>query len=172
TVGTVTTVTPQTLQIQARVVSPSAQTNIASVSHADQFDPDPADNSASVTETPQQADLALTKTVSNVKPNVGDSITFTVTVTDKGAVPRTNVTVQALLPGGLTFASATPSQGTYHDALGVWTVGTVSPATAQTLQIQATVVSASAQTNTASISHSDQFDPNAANNSASVTETP
>jgi uncharacterized repeat protein (TIGR01451 family) len=172
TVGTVTTLAPQTLQIQAIVVSPSAQTNTATISHADQFDPNTGNNSGSATETPQQADLRLTKTVSNSAPNVGDTITFTVTLSNNGPDTGTNVTVQDFLPAGLTFVSATPSQGSYNAGLGTWTVGTVTTSTPQTLQIQATVVSASAATNTASLSHADQFDPNTANNSASASETP
>jgi len=48
----------------------------------------------------------------------------------------------------------------------------VTPATPQTLVLQATVASSSSQTNTASINHSDQFDPNTSNNSASATITP
>ena len=43
------------------MVSPAAQTNTATISHADQFDPNTANNTASATETPQQADLALTQ---------------------------------------------------------------------------------------------------------------
>ena len=39
--------------------------------------PQHGNNSASATETPQQADLALAKTVSNPTPNVGDDVTFT-----------------------------------------------------------------------------------------------
>ena len=70
----------------------------------------------------QQADLGLTKTVSNATPNVGDTITFTVTLSNAGANNATNVTVQDLLPGGLTFVSATASQGSYNSATGVWTV--------------------------------------------------
>jgi uncharacterized repeat protein (TIGR01451 family) len=171
-VGTVTTATPQVLTIQAKVVSPTAQTNTASVSHSDQFDPNTGNNSGSSTETPQQADLALTKTVSNPHPNVGDAVTFTLTLTDLGPNTATNVTVQDLLPTGLTFVSATPSQGNYNNTSGVWTVGTVTTATPQTLTIHATVVSPTAQTNTASISHSDQFDPVAANNTSSAAETP
>jgi len=172
TVGTVTTTTSQSLQFLANVVSPNAQTNTASVSHADQFDPNSANNSASVTETPQQADLAVTKTVNNATPNVGDTITFTVTLSDNGPNSATNVQVTDLLPAGLTFVSATPSQGSYVSGTGAWTVGTVTTTTSQSLQIQAKVVSPNAQTNTASVSHADQFDPNSANNSASVTETP
>src|SRR5262249_31832634 len=150
---------PQTLTLVARVISPDAQTNTATISHTNTFDPNPSNDQADATVGPQEADLAVAKTVSNARPNVGDTITFTVTLSNTGPNSATNVTVQALLPAGLTFVSATPSQGNYSNTSGVWTVGTVTTTTAQTLTIQATVTSPAAQTNTASISHSDQFDP-------------
>ena len=142
--------------------SPTSATNTATVGHADQFDPDPTNNNAGATETPQQADLAISKTVSDATPNVGDVITFTVTLTNLGPDPATGVTVQDLLPAGLTFVSPSPSQGTYDGTTGVWAVGTVTTATPQTLTLRATVASPAAQTNTASVSHADQFDPNTA----------
>src|SRR5262249_56920314 len=83
---------PSNLSIQASVASPSPQTNTASVSHADQSDPNTGNNAARATETPRQADLGLTKTVSNPKPNVGDTLTFTVTLSALRAAPTTNVT--------------------------------------------------------------------------------
>jgi uncharacterized repeat protein (TIGR01451 family) len=172
TVGSVSTGTPQTLAISATVVSPSAQSNTASITASSQADPVPGNNSSTITETPQQANLGLTKSVSNATPNVGDTLTFTVTLTNTGPSAATAVTVNDLLPPGLTFVSATPSQGTYNSATGLWSVGTIATSTPQTLAIVATVVSPAPQTNTASISHSDQFDPNAGDNSASVTETP
>src|SRR6202011_3319059 len=79
TIGTINNGASVTLTLSARVVSPNAQRNTATISHADQFDPNPGNNSSSVTETPQQADLAITKTVNNTTPNVGDTVTFTVT---------------------------------------------------------------------------------------------
>ena len=115
-----------------------------------------------------QVDLSITKMVSDATPNVGDTITFTIALTNSSGNPATNVTVQDLLPAGLAFVSATPSQGTYNNISGVWTVGTVN--SAAQLLIQATVVSPTAQTNTASISHVDQS--NTGNTSASATETP
>ena len=118
------------------------------------------------------ADLGLTKTVSNAQPNVGDVVTFTITLTNHGPVTATNVTVQDLLPSGLTFISATPSQGNYSASAGAWMVGTVTTTTPQTLVVQARVVSPDARTNTASVSQADQGDPSTANNSVSVTETP
>src|SRR5262249_35770638 len=147
-------------------------TNTASINHSDQFDPDTTNNSDSATETPQQADLSVTKTVSNTRPNVGYTITFTVTVTDAGPNAATNVQLTDLLPAGLSLVSSTPSQGSYSGASGLWDVGTLANGGSATLQLQARVVSSAAQTNTASISHSDQFDPDTGNNSATTTETP
>src|SRR5262249_52641825 len=74
----------QTLTLTARVVSPDPRTNAAGVSHSDQFDPDATNNAASATATPQRADLALTKSVSDPAPNVGDTVTFTVTLSNRG----------------------------------------------------------------------------------------
>ena len=47
-VGAVTTGTSQTLQIVARVVSAGQQTNIATIAHSDQSDPNTGNNVASV----------------------------------------------------------------------------------------------------------------------------
>jgi hypothetical protein len=77
-----------------------------------------------------------------------------------------------ILPSGVLFVSAAPGQGTYDPSTGIWTVGTVAVDEPLMLVIQAVVVSPVAQTNVATITHSDQFDPNPNNNSASVTVTP
>ena len=69
------------------MVSPAAQTNTGTISDADQFDPNAANNTASATETPQQADLSVSKTVSDATPNVGDQITFTVTLSNRAPTP-------------------------------------------------------------------------------------
>ena len=106
-------------------------------------------------------------------PNVGDTITFTVTLTDNGPTRPPTCQVTDLLPAGLTFVSATPSQGTLRqrdrrlDRRHGRHIGA-----ADTLLIQARVVSPDPQTNTATISHADQFDPNPGNNTASTPETP
>ncbi|MEI4908212.1 DUF11 domain-containing protein, partial [Klebsiella pneumoniae] len=84
-----------------------------------------ANNQGSATETPQQSDLAVSKTVSDPTPNVGDTITFTVTVSNAGPNDATGVTVHDLLPSGLNFVGATASQGSYDAVTGIWTVGAV-----------------------------------------------
>jgi uncharacterized repeat protein (TIGR01451 family) len=118
------------------------------------------------------ADLAVAKTVDDSTPNVGDTVTFTVALSDLGPDAATGVQLSDALPAGLAFVSATASQGSYSSANGVWTVGAVTTTTTQTLRVQAQVTSPDAQTNTATISHSDQLDPAAANNSAAAAITP
>ena len=113
---------------------PSAMTNTATISDSDQFDPNPANNTASATETPQQASLAMAKTVSNATPIVRGTITFTITLTNSGPNTATGVQVADVLPAGLTFVSATVSQGTYTPATGLWDVGTVNAGTPRTLK--------------------------------------
>jgi uncharacterized repeat protein (TIGR01451 family) len=172
TVGAVTTGTPQTLTIKATVASLTPGANTATITHLDQPDANPGNNSASVSVHVQSADLAVAKSVSTSTPSVGDNVTFTVTLSDNGPNAATSVTVADPLPAGLGFVSAMPSQGSYNAATGVWTVGTVTTASPRTLALQAKVVSPNPQTNTATITHADQFDPTPGNNSASVTVAP
>jgi uncharacterized repeat protein (TIGR01451 family) len=127
----------------------------------------PFDESVTI---PPEADLALNKTVDNATPNVGDTVTFTITLTNHGPDTATNVIVSDLLPPGLKLLSSHPSQGTYVG--GVWNVGTVTTSMAPTLTLTAKVVSPKAETNTATITHSDQHDPTTGNNTSSVTVTP
>ena len=105
-------------------------------------------------------------------PNVGDTITYIVTLSNDGPDEATNVQVRDRLPGGVTFVSATPSQGTYDGTTGIWTVGTVTTAAPLTLALEAVVVSPRRQVNTARIFHSDQYDPDNGNNAATATVTP
>ncbi len=172
TVGTIAPGTPQTLRIAALVAGPNATTNTATITHADQFDPDTANNTSSIVVTTQQAELSLTKSVSNKTPNVGDTITYTITLGNSGPSGATGVQVQDALPSGLAFVSAAPSQGNYDSASGLWSVGKVNVGSPVTLAIQATVTSPDPQTNTATIAHADQFDPVTSNDTATVVATP
>ena len=178
TVGTVASGTSTTLQIVATVATAGAKTNTAQISASAQRDPDSTpnnnvtteDDQASVTVTPPVADLSLTKTTSNPTPSVGANVNFTVTLNNAGPNPATGVSVTDLLPTGLTFVSANPSQGTYNSSTGVWAVGTVANSANATLQIVATVATAGAKTNTAQVSASNQSDPDSTPNNSVATE--
>jgi uncharacterized repeat protein (TIGR01451 family) len=101
------------------VVSSNARTNTATITHSDQLDPSSANNSASATVTPQQADLALLQATSDPTPDMGEQVIFSLILFDSGPDAATNVTVTDPLPAGLTFVSANPSQGTYDATTGL-----------------------------------------------------
>ncbi|MBD2038900.1 DUF11 domain-containing protein [Leptolyngbya sp. FACHB-321] len=148
--GTVAASATGTITNTATVAPPSGTT-----------DPTSGNNSATDTTTiTPTADLRLTKTVNVPAPAVGATIIYTVTVTNAGPSSATGVAVQDLLPSGVTFSSATPSQGTYNNVSGRWTVGTIANGSSATLQIAVVVNTSSAVTNTAEVSASDQVDPN------------
>src|SRR5581483_7521417 len=161
-----------TLALTARVSSPNTATNLATVAHADQFDPVAANNQATAALTPQLADLGLTKTVSSGRPNVGDIATYTVTLTNTGPDAATGVQVTDLLPAGLTFLGATAGQGTYGPADGIWSVGTLAAGATTTLTLTARVATSNPVVNTATVTHADQFDPNTTNNQAGIRVVP
>lgn len=156
-----------TLQIVARVTQPTAQSNTAQVQSVDQADPDSTpgnsnpneDDQATVTFSPQVADLSIIKAVDNPSPNRGETITFTVTAINSGPAAATGVAISDPLPAGLTFVSATASIGSYNPQTGIWTLGTLPNNGAATLQIVATVAASGRKTNTAQVWASDQFDP-------------
>lgn len=116
------------------------------------------------------ADLVVEKTVDLPTPHEGETITYTVTLTNNGPSDATGVEVTDLLPAGVTFDLAIPSIGAYDDGTGVWTVGSLAVGSA-TLSFSASVdvgnVGATI-TNTASVTAADQTDTVLGNESGSA----
>ncbi len=146
--------------------------NTATVTALDQPDPDLSNNSDWEDITVFTADMALTKTVNDTTPDVGQQITYTLWFINNMPVTATSVEVTDSLPSEVGFVSSAPDQGSYDSGTGVWTVGSVSSGTSVRLQITVQVLpAASGQTlpNTASITFADQSDSNPANDSDSAT---
>ncbi len=119
---------------------------------------------------PTDADLSVAKTVDNAAPLEGDTIVYTVTVTNNGPSDAQGVVLSDQLPVGLTYVSD-DSGGAYDSGTGLWTVGTLANGNLATLNITATVVAGTAGstlTNTASVSALNELDPVTGNDSASV----
>jgi uncharacterized repeat protein (TIGR01451 family) len=157
------------LTFQVVVQASGTYKNVAQVTASDQYDPDSTpnnddgdqseDDEDSETASPQQADLRLDKTVNDPTPNPGDTITFTITVYNDGPDTATNVTVEDILPAGLSYVSDIPSQGTYNNLTGIWAVNTLANGTFATLQITAQVTGTGVITNIAQVNASDCYDP-------------
>lgn len=156
-----------TLTITALVTSTVPQTNNASITSAGEFDQNPENNSASATETPQIADLAVTKVVNNNKPNLNDTITFTVTVVNNGPNTAIGVVVTDPIPAGLGGSVESTSVGSYNPFTGIWTFDSLAAGAMATLTMTGQVTTTNGVTNTAT-AHATQFDPNLSNNSATA----
>lgn len=101
----------------------------------------------------------------------GDIITYTVTVNNAGR-DSADVTLADTLPGGSTFVSATPTQGTCNHVAGVVTcaLGNMPATTNATVNIVVTLLSAGSYTNSAIVSSS-AVDDTPGNNTDDETST-
>jgi uncharacterized repeat protein (TIGR01451 family) len=115
-----------------------------------------------------RTDLALTKVVNPTQVAVGANVTYTLTVHDNGPGTATDVVVDDPFPAGLTFVSATPSQGTFEPQTGLWTVGTLAAGASAVLQVTERVVTEGSIVNNAEAAGF-EFDPDLSNNVDSAT---
>jgi large repetitive protein len=173
TIGALANAASATLVINATVnagLGNNTITNTTSGLAADQFDPVSANNVGSVSLRVTRSDLSLTKTVNNATPSFGQSVTFTITLSNAGPDGATGVAVKDLLPAGLGFSSYTATVGSYVSGTGIWTVGSLANGGSATLQITATVNAYGSITNTAQVSATDQSDPDSTPNNNISTE--
>ena len=148
--------------------------NTATVT-GNETDTDSSDNtSTTTTAVTRSVDVGITKTDSSDPVLAGAQVTYTILVTNSGPSTATNVTVTDVLPAGLTFVSASSTQGTATNASGTVTgaIGTLAPAATATITIVASVGGGATGsiTNTATVT-STETDTNSANNSASQSTT-
>lgn len=116
------------------------------------------------------SNLSILKTSDKSTANVGDTVTYTLTLTNNGPDSATGVTVTDLLHSGLNFISASTSTGTYATSTGLWTVGNLANNASTTLSIITTIKSGlEGQTipNTAKAS-STKADPTPGDNTSTV----
>jgi uncharacterized repeat protein (TIGR01451 family)/CSLREA domain-containing protein len=173
-VGTLAKNSIATLTLTAQVnngIPNQVVENTASVSNSDYADPNPANNSANVTLAIGGTDLSIAQSADHSTVDEGDTLVYTITATNIGPNSTDNVTVNDLLPTGLSYVSSTASAGSYNPVSGVWDVGSLGVSGTATLQLTATVNAGTGNTtltNNANIVSASSNDLNAANNQAQV----
>ncbi|MFF1633257.1 hypothetical protein [Leifsonia sp. NPDC058248] len=144
------------------------------------IDPDFTNNEASASLHVPAADIRVQKAVDAPQAQLGDTVTFHVTVTNLGPDPAGVVQVDDLVPAGMTLVSATQSAGAYDPATGAWTLDSLDPVPPvrqagpeETLTIVATASTLGTFINTAASDRtgSTPFDPDLTNNAQSAVVT-
>ena len=110
-------------------------------------------------------DLAIVKTVNNQTPYYGDTVTYTITVTNNGPNTATNVVVTDTVPSGMNVSSADDT----YVGNGVWEIASIDSGSEVSLTLYATVNSLDALTNEVNVT-SKEFDNNTDDNKASAPE--
>ena len=93
--------------------------------------------------------LVINKEVTDDRPEIGDDITYTITVTNNGGCDATNVEVTDEEPEGLEFNSASSDIGVTSlngDGDLTWNIAILGPGVTATITIEATVVGAGSAT--------------------------
>ena len=152
--------------------SPGVLTNTAMVA-ADQTDPAPADNTATTTTDVNAADLSVTGTASPNPVFAGQVATFALSVHNAGPATATGVQLTNPIPTGVTFKSASASQGSctlsgQTVTCGLGTLGVGGSANVTLALVPSANVGGITDTPTVS---GNQLDQNSANNTTTIQTT-
>ena len=88
---------------------------------------------------PPNVDLALTKVADKINVKSGDTVRYTLTLSNISANLASGVEVTDHLPTGVTYKAHNAGQGTYTNSTGIWVVGALAAGASVTLTIDVTV---------------------------------
>ncbi|MCA9751720.1 MAG: DUF11 domain-containing protein, partial [Gemmatimonadetes bacterium] len=119
-------------------------TNTATLTAVDQFDTTAADDTSSVTVDVQDPtvngiDIQVIKTVDRRSAKVGDEVKFSILARNNGTAQAGNISIQDILPAGLTYVSSTSTRGVYDQNTGIWFILTFTGGDSGRLEITASV---------------------------------
>jgi uncharacterized repeat protein (TIGR01451 family) len=109
---------------------------------------DPATPTITITTgggPPVLSDLAVSKTVDDTTPDEGQTITYTITLTNNGPAQATTIAVTDIVPAGVTYVAASITGGDSNDDANpattglTWTVNSLNSGANTTLTFQAAV---------------------------------
>ncbi|TQS42646.1 DUF7507 domain-containing protein [Cryptosporangium phraense] len=167
TIGTLAVGAVARLTATVTATTAGQYTGTASLASVDERDVDASNDLTSLTLTVQpQANLSITKTVSPAEAQIGDVLTYTVTVSNAGPSPATDV--EAIDPMRLSarIIGVTTSQGTFDRAGRVWSVGTLADGASATLTVIVAVTYVARAVNEVRITQSGALDPDPSDNAA------
>jgi uncharacterized repeat protein (TIGR01451 family) len=128
--------------ITIAVTAPSEGTSLSNTASVDGAEDDPVaadDSDVETTEVQAAADLILDKTASSDVVMAGETLTYTVTVTNDGPSTATGVAVTDNLPAGVTFVATAGDCAEGAGGVPTCTLGSLAPGTSKQYTIEVTV---------------------------------
>ncbi|WP_035456984.1 DUF7507 domain-containing protein, partial [Algoriphagus terrigena] len=116
-------------------------------------------------------DLALTLSVNNSNPVLGNDVVFTITVTNNGPADASGVEVSAPLPAGYDYQGNSIGGAAYIALTGIWNVGSLASGDAVSIEITATVTATEDYGFSAAVTH-DEIDTDGENDQSSISVDP
>ena len=158
--------------------------NIAQITKSNRFDPDSSPNNDDGDQSEDDedfarvqpntnicnevADLSLSKNVDDATPNIGDTVTFTINVSNAGPDTATNVGISDVVPSGYTNIANISNGGALNGNTITWSIASIANGANATVSFTADVLTptgaANEYVNTAQVSASDQADPDSTPN--------
>ena len=89
----------------------------------------------------KSAAFSITNAVDKTTASVGDTVTYSIKVTNNGSVNATGLMITDDWPVGITYVSSSADTGTYDNGTTIWTVGNLNSGASAGLTITATVAS-------------------------------
>ena len=87
----------------------------------------------------KSAAFSVTNSVDKTTANVGDTVTYTINITNTGSINATDLMVTDDWPVGITYVSSSADKGSYDNSSTIWTVGNLNTGASAKLTITATV---------------------------------
>ncbi|WP_264030937.1 CARDB domain-containing protein [Cellulosimicrobium sp. SH8] len=173
TVGALAVGASATLDLVVEPQSIGRFVNVARLEAVSPTDVNPGNNQASATITARapQADLAVVKGVLPASTFVGDTVTFSATVTNLGPETVHDIRMVDDRPDGITVLGAEASQGTIDVENLTWDVGTLAPGASARATLTATIDTEGSHTNTVTVGAPNLVDPTPENNTDTATVT-
>ena len=117
-------------------------------------------------------DLSVNAVSSTTSPLIGQTVTFTVSVTNLGPDPSPAVMLSAPLPAGFSLVKSASRRGSYDPVTAFWNVSSLGGYVTATLQLQATVTPVAFGTSLVFSAALLGWDPNPTNNVSTVVMNP
>ena len=164
TIGTLPGGSSESLTIIAEVISNGTISNnvVVKSNENDTNKSNNADSIENITSLPI-VDLSVTKTVNATVANVGDNISYTITVHNNGPNDAHNVNVTEKLSDYVSLIQFNATQGIYDATKNIWYIGKLSNGSTQTLTLTVQIISRGIVENSVTVK-SDENDTNMTNN--------